>query len=148
MSLDGLRAWISEVERKLAIRTRVGLVLLAIGIGAGAAGIYLALHTADRSATKDELRQLQGGTASEGTSAQLSALESRVDAAQAAAAAAERKATELEAKLNGGAPGGATGAKPQTGEETPPSKAGREAPEAEAGKAAPKVESETEAAGP
>jgi hypothetical protein len=113
MSLDGLRAWISEVERKLAVRTGVGLVLLALGIGAGAAAIYLALHTADRSATKDELRQLQGGAASEAGSTQLSSLEARVEAAQQAAEAAERRAAALEAKLPGADVGGGGAVAPE-----------------------------------
>ena len=39
MSLDGLRAWIGVVERKLTMRTRVFLVLVAIAIGGAAAGI-------------------------------------------------------------------------------------------------------------
>ena len=44
MSLDGLRAWIGEVERKLAMRTRVFLVLVAIAIGGAGAGIFLAIE--------------------------------------------------------------------------------------------------------
>ncbi len=39
MSLDGLRAWIGLVERKLTMRTRVFLVLVAIAIGGAGAGI-------------------------------------------------------------------------------------------------------------
>ena len=46
MSLEGLRAWIGEVERKLGVRTRVFLVLLAIAIGASGAAIYLAIFLA------------------------------------------------------------------------------------------------------
>jgi hypothetical protein len=133
MSLDGLRAWISEVERKLAVRTGVGLVLLALGIGAGAAAIYLSLHTADRAATKDELRQVQGGTASEASSAQLSSLEARVEAAQAAAEAAERRATALEAKLPDGAGGGAEAPKTEGGPGTGAPEGSVGAPEPEGG---------------
>ncbi len=42
MSLDGLRAWIGLVERKLTMRTRVFLVLVAIAIGGAGAAIVLA----------------------------------------------------------------------------------------------------------
>jgi uncharacterized protein YpuA (DUF1002 family) len=59
MSLDGLRAWIGEVERKLGMRTRVFLVLVAIAVGGAAAGIYLALEAANESVSKDEVQALQ-----------------------------------------------------------------------------------------
>jgi hypothetical protein len=59
MSLDGLRAWIGEVERKLGMRTRVFLVLVAIAIGGAGAGIYLALKAADDSVSKSEVQALR-----------------------------------------------------------------------------------------
>jgi hypothetical protein len=59
MSLDGLRAWIGEVERKLGVRSRVFLVLSAIAIGAGGAGIYLALDARDSAVTESELQRVQ-----------------------------------------------------------------------------------------
>lgn len=59
MSLDGLRAWIGEVERKLAMRTRVFLVLVAIAIGAGAAGVYLGLDAQSDRVTEGDLQALQ-----------------------------------------------------------------------------------------
>jgi hypothetical protein len=59
MSLDGLRAWIAEVERKLAVRTRVFLALAVIAIGIGAAGVYLAIDARDNSVSKDDVRELQ-----------------------------------------------------------------------------------------
>jgi hypothetical protein len=59
MSLDGLRAWIGEVERKLGMRTRVFLVLTAVAIAGAAAGIYLALEAANESVSKDEVQALQ-----------------------------------------------------------------------------------------
>jgi hypothetical protein len=58
MSLDGLRAWIGEVERKLGVRTRVFWVLVAIAIGGAGAGIYLALKAADDSVSKSEVQAL------------------------------------------------------------------------------------------
>jgi len=59
MSLDGLRAWIGEVERKLGARTRVFWVLVAIAIGGAGAGIYLALKAAEDSASKGEVQALR-----------------------------------------------------------------------------------------
>ena len=59
MSLDGLRAWIGVVERKLTMRTRVFLVLVAIAIGGAAAGIYLAVDAGNDAATQAELQTLR-----------------------------------------------------------------------------------------
>lgn len=84
MSLDGLRAWIGEVERKLGARTRVFLVLLAIAIGASGAAIYLALEADDGGsgtggASVEEVQQLreQVELGSAG-SPQVSALEAQI----------------------------------------------------------------------
>jgi hypothetical protein len=77
MSLDGLRAWIGEVERKLGMRTRVFLVLLAISIGASGAAIYLALEADGGGLSEDEVRAIveeQAGTGS----TQASSLESQI----------------------------------------------------------------------
>lgn len=59
MSLDGLRAWIGEVERKLRMRTRVFLVLAAIAIGGAGAGIYLAIDTRENAVSESDVQQLQ-----------------------------------------------------------------------------------------
>ncbi len=67
MSLDGLRAWIGLVERKLTMRTRIFLVLVAIAVGGAAVGIYLAVEAQNEAVTKDDLQavrdELAGGTA-------------------------------------------------------------------------------------
>ena len=79
MSLDGLRAWIGEVERKLGMRTRVFLVLVAIAIGAAGAAIYLAIEAeGDNGLNADEVRALISEQAGSGSSSQVSALESQV----------------------------------------------------------------------
>src|ERR1044072_1411772 len=59
MSLDGLRAWIGEVERKLGVRTRVFLVLTAIAIGGGRGGIYLAIDTRKNAVSESDVQELQ-----------------------------------------------------------------------------------------
>jgi TolA-binding protein len=94
MSLDGLRAWIGVVERKLVMRTRVFLVLVAIAVGGSAAAIYLAVDaqdnsvsTADVEAVREELetRIDEGGEATKLTEleAELTALQGEVAALQA-----------------------------------------------------------------
>jgi hypothetical protein len=93
MPLDGLRAWIGEVERKLGMRTRVFLVLATIAIGGAGAAIYLALDTRDTAVSESDVRALQedleaqiaaGGATAGGSSvseleSQLRALEAEVD---------------------------------------------------------------------
>jgi hypothetical protein len=59
MSLDGLRAWIAIVERKLAMRTRVFLVLVAIAVGGAAAAIYLSLDAQSNQVSESDLQTLQ-----------------------------------------------------------------------------------------
>jgi uncharacterized protein HemX len=117
MPLDGLRAWIGELERKLGMRTRIGLVLVALAVGAGGAGIYLALEAASNSVSKDDLRAAQEQVSGGGAPG------SAVEAAQATAenAAAEIDKLKIQVKLlqaavkslvergAGGAEGGAAG---------------------------------------
>lgn len=92
MPLDGLRAWIGEVERKLSMRTRVFLVLATIAIGVGGAAIYLAIDTRDNAVSESDVQQLQedleaqigaggavGGADTAQLEGQLRALEAEVD---------------------------------------------------------------------
>lgn len=90
MPLDGLRAWIGEVERKLGMRTRVFLVLATIAIGGAGAAIYLALDTRDDAVSESDVRALQerledrvatGGAT--GPGADLTQLEAEVNALEA-----------------------------------------------------------------
>jgi hypothetical protein len=59
MSLEGLRAWIGEVERKLGMRTRVFLVLSVIALGGAGAAIYLAVDAREDSVSESDVRALQ-----------------------------------------------------------------------------------------
>ncbi len=59
MSLEGLRAWIGEVERKLAKRTRVFLVLTVIAIGIAGAAVYLAIDARESSVSESDVQALQ-----------------------------------------------------------------------------------------
>jgi hypothetical protein len=109
MSLDGLRAWIGEVERKLGMRTRVFLVLTAIAIAGAAAGIYLALEAANESVSKDEVQALQerveagAGEAGTGTEA------ATVAALKAELETLRTQVSELESEKGGnGASSGGT----------------------------------------
>lgn len=73
MSLDGLRAWIGIVERKLAMRTRVFLVLVAIAVGGAAAAIYLAVDAQNNQVSESDV-----GTLQTELTARIEALETKV----------------------------------------------------------------------
>jgi hypothetical protein len=105
MSLDGLRAWIGEVERKLGRRTRVFLVLAVIAIGGAGAAIYLAIDTRDNAVSESDVQALQQeletqiATGGAGGGSALTQLEAEVDALKA-----EVEGTKGEG--GGGASGG------------------------------------------
>ena len=126
MSLEGLRAWIGEVERKLAKRTRVFLVLTVIAIGIAGAAVYLAIDARESSVSESDVQALQ------------QELETRIDEIAAGGAAtapeAETEAepgsapkTEAEPKSGagtkdeGGGDAGATGSVPGAATGTTPS---------------------------
>jgi hypothetical protein len=83
MSLDGLRAWIGLVERRLMMRTRVFLVLVAIAIGGAVAGIVLAIDAQNDAVSKDEVQSVRdelAGTSAPAEAPQTSALEAEIEA--------------------------------------------------------------------
>jgi len=132
MSLDGLRAWIGEVERKLGVRTRVFLVLLAIAIGASGAAIYLALEADDGGngggASTEEVQSLReqvelegGGTDTAALEAQIAELRGEVDALQAG-----------QEGGNGGTGGGGNESGGGVGTGAIPEKEAKKIPESEA----------------
>jgi uncharacterized protein HemX len=90
MSVDGLRAWIGVVERKLTMRTRVFLVLVAIAIGGAGAGIVLAIDAQDNAVTKADLQSVRdelAGTTAPAETPQASELETEIETLQAEVAA-------------------------------------------------------------
>jgi hypothetical protein len=112
MSLDGLRAWIGEVERKLGMRTKVMLALAAIAIGAAGTAIYLVIDYRDKAVSESDVRELQaeleaqgGGGATEvaGLQAEIDALEAQVEELQ------QRKGNGKGTGAKGGAGSGGAG---------------------------------------
>jgi len=90
MGLDGLRAWIGEVERKVGMRTKVMLALATIAIGLAGAGIYLAIDTRDNAVSETDVQELQqqlesqiGAGGATGTATDATQLESELRALQA-----------------------------------------------------------------
>jgi hypothetical protein len=114
MPLEGLRAWIGEVERKLGTRTRVMLALAAIAIGIAGAAVYLAVDAHDTAVSEADVQALQrrleeriDGIAAEagGGEGDVTRLESEVQALKA----------EVEALKEGPTKKGATAKEPGTG---------------------------------
>ncbi len=111
MSLEGLRAWVAEVERKLAKRTRVFLALTVIAIGIAGAAVYLAIDARNSSVSESDVQALQ------------EELEERIDSGGAGAALTPPPELEPEPETNppqgsgqsnnGGSGGASDGVKPQ-----------------------------------
>lgn len=116
MPLDGLRAWIGEVERKLGKRTRVFLVLAVIAIGGAGAAIYLAIEASDNSVSESDVQTLQrelearidsGGTS--GSGAELAQVEAEVSALKAEVAKLQGGGGSKQGGGSGKSSGGGSG---------------------------------------
>ncbi|MGB7588314.1 MAG: hypothetical protein WBM00_06360 [Solirubrobacterales bacterium] len=124
MSLDGLRAWIGEVERKLTMRTRVFLVLATIAIAGAGAAIYLAVDAHNKTVTEGDLqalqKQLEGQIGEAGGSTGVAALEAEVkelqeQVEQLDGGAAKEKGTGESSNQSGSAGGSETGSNSSEG---------------------------------
>lgn len=117
MSLDGLRAWIGVVERKLTMRTRVFLVLVAIAIGAAAAGVVLAIDAQDSAVSKDDLQSVRdelAGTSAPAEAPAVAELEAELETLRSEIAAL-RGEGEAEAGAGSEEEAGRTGGEDTTG---------------------------------
>src|SRR4051794_36209198 len=110
MSLDGLRAWIGEVERKLDKRTRVFLVLVAIAVGGAGAALFLAIEAQKDSVSKADVQavrdELAGRIGREGDETDLTQLEAELSALRAEVAKLREEGST--SKGAGGESGGTT----------------------------------------
>jgi outer membrane murein-binding lipoprotein Lpp len=87
MPLEGLRAWIGEVERKLRARTRVMLALAAIAIGGAGGAVYLAVDAHNTAVSESDVQALQ------------SRLEARIDQVSSGASGGAPAVTKLESEV-------------------------------------------------
>ena len=129
MSLDGLRAWIGVVERKLTMRTRVFLVLVAIAIGGAAAGIVLAIDAQNDSVSKDDLQSVRdelAGTNAPAEAPQASELEAQIETLRGEIAAL-RSEREAGGGTSSGSAEGSTGGAAAPEKQQQLKKAGEEA---------------------
>jgi uncharacterized protein HemX len=89
--VDGLRAWLAQVDRKLGIRTYVGLALAVLALAAGGAAIYLTLSLKQDAATKDNVNALRN---------QVSGVQaSATQAAQDSVKSLNQRLTQLESEV-------------------------------------------------
>jgi septal ring factor EnvC (AmiA/AmiB activator) len=90
--IDGLRAWIARVDRKLGLRTYVGAAIMVLALAAAGVGLVLTLSLKQDAATDDDVQSLRD---------QISAVErSASQAAQEDVQALDRRLTELETEVN------------------------------------------------
>jgi uncharacterized protein HemX len=116
MSLDGLRAWVGLVERKLTMRTRVFLVLVAIAIGGAAAGVVLAIDAQDNAVSKDDLQAVRDeltGTSAPAEEPQTSELEAEIETLRSEIAALRGEASAPQGGTGEAQPSGGGAALPQ-----------------------------------
>jgi uncharacterized protein HemX len=84
--IEGLRAWIAQIDRKLGIRSWAGGLAVVLALAAGIVGVVLAMSAKDESATKTEVKavrdQVSASTqeASQATKDTLAGLSDRIDA--------------------------------------------------------------------
>jgi hypothetical protein len=113
MSLDGLRAWIGEVERKLGVRTKVMLALAAIAIGVGGAAMYLAIDTRETAVSEKDVqelqRELEARIGAGGATTGVAQLESELKALQAEVDQLRGDGTSGQGKDGGTGTGAGTG---------------------------------------
>lgn len=84
--LEGLRAWIAQLDRRLGVRTYIGAAVAVLALAAGIVGVVLALSAKDESATREDVSELRGEVedvqrkASETAEDELTAITERLDA--------------------------------------------------------------------
>ena len=57
--IEGLRAWVAQIDRRLGIRSVGGGLALILALAAGIVGVVLAKDAKDNSATKTEVASLR-----------------------------------------------------------------------------------------
>jgi hypothetical protein len=90
--IDGLRAWVAQVDRKLGVRTYVGAAIAVLALAAAAVGLVLTLSLKQDAATKEDIQSLRD---------QISGVEqSASQAAENSVQALDQRLTDLEDEVN------------------------------------------------
>jgi polyhydroxyalkanoate synthesis regulator phasin len=84
--VDGLRAWVAQLDRRLGIRTIALTIAVVLALAAGIVGVVLAQDAKDNGATKGEVASLRDQVnastkeASQSTQDTIDELNNRIDA--------------------------------------------------------------------
>jgi uncharacterized protein HemX len=105
--IDGLRAWLAQVDRKLGVRSYAGAAAIVLALAAGIVGVVLALSAKDESATKDDVAKLRDQVAevsqqaSAAAEEQVGSLTDRIQALeeQVSSLAGDQRTTERELQV-------------------------------------------------
>ncbi len=98
--IDGLRAWVAQVDRKLGVRTYVGAAIAVLALAAAAVSLVLTLSLKQDAATNDDVQSLRD---------QITAVQqSASQAAHKGVQALDQRLTALEAEVNRMSTGQAT----------------------------------------
>jgi uncharacterized protein HemX len=90
--IDGLRAWLAQVDRKVGIRTYALGAAAVLGLAAGIVGIVLALGVEEDSAKQEDVKDLRE---------QISAVDARAEAqAEQGVESVTQRLNDLEADLS------------------------------------------------
>ena len=90
--IDGLRAWLAQVDRKLGTRTYIGAALAVLALAAAGVGLYLAITLKQDAATKGDVSSLRD---------QITGVEqSASQAAQQSAQSLDQRLTTLENEVS------------------------------------------------
>jgi uncharacterized protein HemX len=87
--IEGLRAWIAQIDRRLGIRSFAGGAAVVLALAAGIVGVVLAMSAKDESATKTEVKALRDQVsattqeASQATQDDISQINDSIDALEA-----------------------------------------------------------------
>ena len=102
--LDGIRGWLGDLDNTVRNRSRIGLVLAAIAIGAAGAAIYLSLDAKNQSASNNDVGSLRKDVSDlsdqvEANSKDATALKGSVGAARSQAGAANAAANQVQSQV-------------------------------------------------
>lgn len=105
--IEGLRAWIAQVDRRLGIRTYALGAAVVLALAAGIVGVVLATSAKDESATKAEVAALRdqvssvGREASQAAEDDVASLSDRIDdlEGRVATIASNQRTSDSELKV-------------------------------------------------
>ena len=105
--IEGLRAWIAQIDRKLGIRSVAGAIAIVLALAAGIVGVVRAMSAKDESATKAEVTSLRDQVSastrevSQAAEDDLTEINDRIDALETRVStiASSQRTTESEIQV-------------------------------------------------